>query len=85
MKVDKAQFDALPKRMMDTRPEPLKSIKTTGKAGKIIPAAGEKRRFSYGIGPRVEHIRCAYSILKDLIGQTLRLLPKIRFDRERDI
>ena len=38
MKVDKSQFDTLLHKMMQSQPEPLKAIKTQGKAGKIIPA-----------------------------------------------
>ena len=38
MKVEKAQFDALLQKMMQSQPEPAKTIKVKGKAGKIIPA-----------------------------------------------
>lgn len=37
MQVDKAQFDGLLHRMMQTPPEPAKAIRTEGKTGKIIP------------------------------------------------
>ena len=37
MKVDKDKFDALLGKLMQTPPQPAKSIETTGKAGKIIP------------------------------------------------
>jgi hypothetical protein len=39
MKVNKDQFDALLGKLMQTPPQPATSIKTQGKAGKIIPAA----------------------------------------------
>jgi hypothetical protein len=35
--VNKDQFDSLLHRMMQAPPEPAKTIKTEGKAGKIIP------------------------------------------------
>ena len=38
MKVDKGQFDDLLNKMMQSQPEPAKTIKPEGKAGKIIPA-----------------------------------------------
>jgi hypothetical protein len=38
MKVDKEQFDALLGRLMSAQPQPAKTIKPGGKAGKIIPA-----------------------------------------------
>ena len=38
MKVDKQKFDALLGRLMSTPPQPAKTIKTEGKAGKIVPA-----------------------------------------------
>lgn len=37
MKVDKDRFDALLGKLMQTPPQPAKSIETTGKAGKIVP------------------------------------------------
>ena len=37
MKVDKTKFDALLGKLMQTPPQPAKSIETQGKAGKIIP------------------------------------------------
>lgn len=37
MKVDKNKFDALLGKLMQTPPQPAKSIETQGKAGKIIP------------------------------------------------
>jgi hypothetical protein len=39
MKVDKDKFDALLGKLMQTPPQPAKSIETQGKAGKIIPAS----------------------------------------------
>jgi hypothetical protein len=38
MKVDKAQFDGLLRKMLQTPAEPRKAIKRERKAGKIIPA-----------------------------------------------
>lgn len=36
--VPKKEFDALLHKMMQSQPEPAKTIKPEGKAGKIIPA-----------------------------------------------
>jgi hypothetical protein len=38
MKVDKEKFDALLGKLMQTPPQPARTIKTQGKAGKIVPA-----------------------------------------------
>lgn len=37
MKVDKDKFDTLLGKLMQTPPQPAKSIEIEGKAGKIIP------------------------------------------------
>lgn len=42
MKVDKDKFDALLGKLMQTPPQPAKSIETQGKAGKIIPATASQ-------------------------------------------
>jgi hypothetical protein len=42
MKVDKDKFDALLGKLMQTPPQPAKSIETQGKAGKIVPAISPK-------------------------------------------
>jgi hypothetical protein len=38
MKVDKDKFDALLSPLMTSPPQPAKTMKTEGKAGKIAPA-----------------------------------------------
>ena len=38
MKVEKEKFDTLLRRMMNTPPEKTKTIKSSEKPGKIIPA-----------------------------------------------
>jgi hypothetical protein len=42
VKVDKNKFDALLGKLMQTPPQPAKSIETQGKAGKIVPAISPK-------------------------------------------
>jgi hypothetical protein len=51
MKVDKGQFDALLHKMMQSPPEPAKTIKRQGKVGKMemqSPAVGRACFFSLG-------------------------------------